>query len=95
MEGGGGAGGSLKCGYSEYDLFVINLGNTNYESHCTSVKIQFSLFKNLLTPVINNTSMEQSQQMGQMLALKYFEFKWNNSVAQFCKNKTQTPVYFA
>lgn len=59
------------------------------------LKYSFLLFKNLLTPVINNTSMEQSQQMGQMLALKYFEFKWNNSVAQFCKNKTQTPVYFA
>lgn len=51
------------------------------------LKYSFLLFKNLLTPVINNTSMEQSQQMGQMLALKYFEFKWNNSVAQFCKTK--------
>lgn len=40
-------------------------------------------FETLLTPVISSTS----RQMGQMLALKYFEFKWNNSAAQLLKIK--------
>lgn len=47
-------------------------------------------FKNLLTAVIINISLEQSQQTGQMVALKYFEFKGNNSVLQFLKNKIKS-----
>lgn len=86
----GGSRESLKCRYSDYDCFVIDLQNTHYGSPCTFVKILFSqilllFFKNILTAVIINTSSEQSWQTGQMLALKYFEFKGSNSVVQFLK----------
>lgn len=71
-----------------YSLLVISLRHSSYGGHCLVVKMPFSLnlllfFKTLLTPVISSTA----QQMGQMLALKYFEFKWNNSVAQLLKLK--------
>lgn len=84
----GGAGGTVPI-----NCFVTGHWKTSCGSPCTFVQVVFSLIllqfsKTLLSAVIINTSLDQSQQTGQMLALKYFEFKGNNSVVPFLKQKS-------